>query len=251
MTQEVKYIKDSRGFGTLFIDRANKKNAISTNVAKKLNKLIDQISIEEINFLVLDSAESNVFCAGGDLNELNDELTEDEAYEDLKLMKDFLYKLATFPLPTIALLHGMALGGGCELATACDFRIAKEKTRFGFVQTNLGILPGWGGGALLYEKVAASFAYKWLLEGEIYTADYLVDQGWIHKLVPADEWDKEKILEVYLKRSHGQMMHLKSQYLEKINQSNMYTAMDLESRRSASLWESEEHISAVSAFLKK
>src|SRR5699024_3859550 len=161
------------------------------------------------------------------------------------------YKLATFPLPTIALLHGMALGGGCELATACDFRIAKEKTRFGFVQTNLGILPGWGGGALLYEKVAASFAYKWLLEGEIYTADYLVDQGWIHKLVPADEWDKEKILEVYLKRSHGQMMHLKSQYLEKINQSNMYIAMALESRRSASLWESEIHISVVSSFFRK
>src|SRR5699024_10449836 len=101
-------------------------------------------------------AESNVFCAGGDLNELNDELTEDEAYEDLKLMKDFLYKLATFPLPTIALLHGMALGGSCELANACDFRIAKEKTRFGIVQNNLGILPGWGGGAMLFENIADS-----------------------------------------------------------------------------------------------
>src|SRR5699024_12343023 len=81
LTQEVTYRKDLRGFGTLFIDRANKKNAISTNVAKTLNKLIDQISIEEINFFVLESAESYVFCAGCDFNELNDELTEDEAYE--------------------------------------------------------------------------------------------------------------------------------------------------------------------------
>src|SRR5690625_7812805 len=86
LTQEVKYIKDSRGFGTLFIDRANKKNAISTNVAKRLNKLSDQISIEEINFLVLDSAVGNEVCAGGDLNDLEDELPDYEAYEDLKLM---------------------------------------------------------------------------------------------------------------------------------------------------------------------
>src|SRR5699024_8266352 len=115
----------------------------------------------------------------------------DEAYEDLKLMKDFLYKLATFPLPTIALLHGMALGGGCELATACDFRIAKEKTRFGFVQTDLGILLGWGGGALLYDKVAASFAYIWLFECEINVAKYIVNRVSIHKLTSVDERDTQ------------------------------------------------------------
>ena len=192
-----------------------------------------------------------MFCAGGDLNELNDQLTEDEAYEDLKPMKEFLFKLATFPLPTIALLHGIALGGGCELATACDFRIAKEDTRFGFVQANLGILPGWGGGALLYEKVAPTFAYKWIIDGDVYSAAYLEENNWIHKIIPGDEWDENKIFETYLKRSHGQMLHLKSQYLEKINQAKIYTAMDLESRRCASLWESEEHISAVAAFLKK
>lgn len=251
MNKEVEYINDSRGFGILFINRADKKNAISGEVARELNNLIDQIAVDKINFLVLKSAESNVFCAGGDLNELHDELSDDEAYEDLKPMKKFLFKLATFPLPTIALLHGIALGGGCELATACDFRIAKEDTRFGFVQANLGILPGWGGGALLYEKVASAFAYKWLIEGGVYSVEYLKKNGWIHKVIPASEWEEKNLLETYLKRSHGQMLHFKSQYLEKINQEKIYADMDLESRRCASLWESEEHISAVAAFLKK
>lgn len=251
MEKEVEYIYDSRGFGTLFINRAAKKNAISASVAKQLNKLIDEIDIEKINFLVINSAKSNVFCAGGDLNELHDELTEDEAYEDLKTMKDFLFKLVTFPLPTIGLLHGMALGGGCELATACDFRIAKEGTRFGFVQTNLGILPGWGGGALLYEKVSPSFAYNWLIEAEVYDASYLEKKGWINKIVAVDKWDENELLKTYLKKSHGQMLHLKSQYLENINQEKIYANMDLESRRSANLWESEEHKKAVTDFLNK
>lgn|SRR5699024_2472349 len=251
LNKDVKYIYDSRGFGTLFIDRADKKNAISSRVAEDLNNLIDQISVDEINFLVLNSADSNVFCAGGDLNELHGELTEDEAYEDLKPMKEFLFKLATFPLPTIALLHGIALGGGCELATACDFRIAKEDTRFGFVQANLGILPGWGGGALLYEKVAPTFAYKWLIDAAMYSATYLEENNWLHRIVPKDEWDEDRLIETYLTRSHGQMLHLKSQYLEKIDQAKIYKNMDLESQRSASLWESEEHIAAVATFLNK
>lgn len=251
MKNEVEYIYDSRGFGTIFIDRAEKKNAISSDMAKKLNVLIDKIELDKISFLVINSAESNVFCAGGDLNDLNGDLTNDEAYEDLEPMKEFLFKLATFPLPTIGLLHGIALGGGCELATACDFRIAREGTRFGFVQANLGILPGWGGGALLHEKVATSFAYQWLLDAEVYDADYLLEKGWIHKIIPTIQWNEETIIEAYLKRSRGQMLHLKSQYLEQIDQEKIYAEMDLESRRSASLWESEEHKSAVAAFLNK
>ncbi len=251
MSKEVEYIYDPRGFGTLFINRADKKNAISRTAAIELNNLIDQIEIDQIKFLVINSAKSNVFCAGGDLNDLNDELTNDEAYEDLKLMKNFLFKLATFPLPTVALLHGIALGGGCELATACDFRIAKEDTRFGFVQANLGILPGWGGGALLYEKVAQTFAYKWIMEAEIYSAEYLKENGWIHKIISTKDWNEDNLLKTYLKRSHGQMLHLKSQYLEKVNLEKIYEDMDLESSRSASLWESEEHKLAVSSFLKK
>src|SRR5690625_5646758 len=87
-----------------------------------------------------------MFCAGGDLINFHGELTPDEAFSRLYPMKEVLYDIASFPVPTICLLNGDALGGGCEIATACDFRIAKETTKFGFVQSKLGIVPGWGGG---------------------------------------------------------------------------------------------------------
>ena len=251
MNKEVEYIYDSRGFGTLFINRAEKKNAISGKIAKELNELIDEIEIDKIKFLVVKSAEGNVFCAGGDLNDLNDDLTEEEAYRDLTPMKNLVYKLTTFPLPTICLLHGKALGGGCEIATACDFRIAKEGTSFGFVQANLGILPGWGGGAVLYEKVDINFAYQWLLEAKMYSVDYLKENKWIDKIISNEEWNENLILSEYLKRSRSQMQHLKSQYLERIDHKNLYAKMDLESKRCANLWESDTHKEAVQRFLNR
>src|SRR5699024_6048386 len=139
-----------------------------------------------------------VFCAGGDLTELHGDLPEEAAYEKLHIMKEVLYKIMMFPVPTICLLQGNALGGGCELATACDFRIAKEGTTFGFVQSNLGILPGWGGGAILYKKVAPTFAFNWLTKGAIYGAAYLHEKGWIHKIAHDEQWhDMEKLLQPY------------------------------------------------------
>src|SRR5699024_11484307 len=109
----------------------------------------------------------------------------------------------------------------------------------------------WGGGALRYERVSPSFGYNWLIEGGMYDGRYLEKKGWINKIVPEDKWDENEILKTYLKKSHGQMLHLKSQYLENINLEKLYGSIDLESRRSANLWESEEHKSAVTAFLNK
>lgn len=251
MLKAITYTYDERGFGVLSINRPEKRNAISVEMAHELNKLLTQIHDEAIKFLVLKSAEGPVFCAGGDLNDLNAELNEEEAYKDLAPMKEALYKLATLNVPTIALLHGSALGGGSELATACDFRIAKETAKFGFVQTNLGILPGWGGGALLYKKLSAQFAYYWITNGMIYSAQRLKNKGWINKVVSEADWNEEALLETYINRSFEQMKGLKAQYLESLESEKLFELMDLESRRCAQLWESDAHKKAVSDFLNK
>lgn len=111
--------------------------------------------------------------------ELHGGMEASEALEKLRVMKEVLYEIVTFPVPVICLLQGNAFGGGCELATACNIRIAKAGTEFGFVQSNLGILPVWGGGAILYEKIQPSFALQWLIEGEMYDAASLLENGWI------------------------------------------------------------------------
>lgn len=252
MTLDSLVLYEEKEYGILTLNRPEKRNAISIDMARQLSTLLTEIESRPISFLVIKSAGEGVFCAGGDLNELHGELSNQEAYETLKVMKQVLYQIVSLPVPTIALLQGNALGGGCELATACDIRIAKEGTSFGFVQSNLGILPGWGGGAILYEKVLPSFALQWLTEGEMYQASDLLEKGWLHHLVDEVSWaDIDDLLQPYVRKSLEQMQYLKAQYKAAIHLDDLKEKMDIESSNCANLWASEHHQQVVQSFLNK
>jgi len=253
VTNLIKYIEnEENNYGTLYLNRPAKRNAISVEMAHDLSQLLEEIKDHPIKFLVIKSAGDNVFCAGGDLNDFHGALGEKEAYTTLHTMKRVLSQIVTFPVPTICFLQGDALGGGCELATACDIRIAKESAKFGFVQSNLGILPGWGGGAILYEKVHTSFALQWLTEGRMLDAAFLLHKGWLHHVISENEWmDEKTVLASYLKKSRPQMEYLKTQYVESLSVPTLLEKMDKESSRCANLWSSPEHKEVVNDFLNR
>lgn len=244
-------IYENNTYGRIILNRPQKKNAISIRMAEQLLVILDKIKKDLPKFLVIKSAGDDIFCSGGDLNDLHGDLDEIEASKRLTSMKEVLFKLATLPIPTICLLQENAFGGGCELATACDFRIAKENTKFGFIQSNLGILPGWGGGAILYERVNASFAYQWIVEGKIFSVDYLQQKGWIHEIIKAEQWNEEELVDNYIAKSVQQLHFLKKQYLASISIDNLRKRMGEESYESALLWPSPEHKEAVKKFLHK
>ncbi len=241
--------EEKQEYGVILMNRPEKRNAISIEMANDLTLLLEEIKDRPIKFLVIKSAGDKVFCAGGDLNDFHGNLSEEAAYETLHTMKQVLFQLVTLPIPTICLLQGNALGGGCELATACDIRIAKQNSHFGFVQSNLGILPGWGGGALLYEKVHSSFALQWLTEGNMYSSSFLLQKGWLHEVIHEDEWgDEEKTLRPYTNKSLEQLRYLKSQYVEALSVPTLLEKMEKESVRCSSLWASEQHQNKVKEF---
>lgn len=252
MAEMVTYGREQQGFGIIRLNRPEKHNAISPYMADMLKKYIEEAKEDAIKFLVITGSGDKTFCAGGDLNELHGDLSQDEAFSLLYPMKEVLYELASFPLPTICLLNGNAFGGGCELATACDFRYAKENTEHGFIQSNLGILPGWGGGTLLYEKVAPLFAYRWLAEGTRYDVDTLYYSGWLQEVIPPDEWGGfNDILISFINKSEEQLKMLKEQYLRKLSVLSLSAEMNVEVRNASTLWGTTEHKAAVQAFLKK
>lgn len=239
-------------YGVIYLNRANKRNAISVQMASELLSALDKLQNTNIPFLVIKSAGEKVFCAGGDLRDLHSELNEAEALEKLSVMKEVLFEIINFPVPVICILQGNALGGGCELATACDIRIAKAGTEFGFVQSNLGILPGWGGGAILYEKIQPSFALHWLTEGKVYDVAYLHEKGWIQEIIPIEEWNDESfVLKGYTSKSIEQMRFLKAQFIESLDLERLFEKMTQESARCASLWASEKHQAVLEEFYKK
>ncbi|HLS20154.1 MAG TPA: enoyl-CoA hydratase/isomerase family protein [Bacillota bacterium] len=227
---------------TITLNRPHKRNAISKTMIDELASAIDKAKMLNIKCLVIIGAEDKMFCAGGDLNYFHSQLTRDESFKRLYEMKEILYELVSFPVPTICLLNGDALGGGCELATACDIRIAKNNTKFGFVQGALGITPGWGGGVLLYEKVNPNFALQWLSEGITYTADELKEAGWVHQVVSEVDFSNIKLLLAnYLNKTIEQMQHFKQQYKQKLATISLAALMNEEVRQCTQFWGSRIH----------
>ncbi|MEC5422798.1 enoyl-CoA hydratase/isomerase family protein [Virgibacillus sp. C22-A2] len=252
MVETVEYKKYDEGYGEICLNRPAKHNAISGKMMRELKASLEVAKNDSITFLVLSGAGKKMFCAGGDLTDLHGDLTPDEAFSYLYPMKDVLYDIVSFPVPVICLLNGNALGGGCEIATACDLRIAKDTGKFGFVQTNLGIIPGWGGGVLLYEKVNPSFALQWLMEASVYEATTLKEHGWLNRIVSEQEWkNKNELLQPYITKSYEQMKILKNQYKKKISSLGLSSMMNEEVRNCSKLWDSKEHRIAVEKFLKR
>jgi enoyl-CoA hydratase/carnithine racemase len=249
LAELVVYKEHKSGYGEIYLNRPEKNNAISQEMTRELLSLLKKVKDDPPKVLIV-TGKGKMFCAGGDLYDLHGDLSTDEAFSRLYPMKEVLFELINFPVPTIALLNGNALGGGCELATACDIRIAKASSEFGFVQTKLGILPGWGGGQLLYEKVNPSFALYWLTEGSILKAEDLQQQGWLHKIMPIEKWNDpvNDILQPYIAKSYDQMKMLKLQYKKKISSLGLSSLMSEEVRNCASLWETEEHKEALRKF---
>lgn len=252
MFETISYETDSSGYVLIRLNRPEKRNAVSLQMAEELGEALKQAEKEDIKCLVITGAGDRAFCSGGDLKDFHGEMSEMESYRTLSAMKNVLYDIATFPVPTICLLNGAARGGGCELATSCDFRYARENTNFGFVQGKLGITPGWGGGALLYQRISPVKAHHWLITSEVYDAEKLKEWGWIDRIIPDDQWnDLSKILSPFIEKYSEQMRTFKKQYLSQLSLTRLYEEMEREVQSCSKLWDSEPHKKAVEDFFRK
>lgn len=251
MESMITYEKHEKSYGIIRLNRPEKRNAISLQMAELLKSNLQEAEMDDIKFLVITGTDDRMFSAGGDLHDLHANLSTEEAFDRLYPMMDVLNRIVQFPVPVIAKLNGDALGGGCELATACDIRIAKEHTKFGFIQTKIGILPGWGGGVLLCKKVQPSFALDWIARGTVFSAEELQEKGWIHRIVPEADWMDDDLFDDYTEKSVEQMRLLKAQFKVHIGADGLFDVMIEDVRAAANLWESDAHREALAKFSKR
>ncbi|NSL50765.1 enoyl-CoA hydratase/isomerase family protein [Calidifontibacillus erzurumensis] len=245
--------RDEKGIVWLTINRMEKRNAIDYEVMDIFKATIDEVAAnKDDKVLVITGAGNRAFCSGGDLSVFHNLHTKDEAYAMLSKMGEILYSLMTLPKPTVALLNGTAIGGGCEVATACDFRLANENVKFGFVQGKLGITTGWGGASMLFEKLPYDKAMTLLMTAKQYSAREGYELGFIHKLFDENEIREqcEAYLAPYLSQSTGVLEAYKNAAIRKWKEVNLRERMFLEIEQCAVLWESDEHHEAVKAFLE-
>ena len=250
MDKEVLFeIKDNVAIVTL--NRSHKRNAISKRMIEQLNDIISELNGMPLKYLLLTGAGNEAFCAGGDLNDFHGQMNEKEAYALLSPMKDVLFQIATLPYPTVAWMNGTARGGGMEIASACDFRVANESGTYGFVQGNLGISTGWGGGTLLYKRIQPTDAYFWLVHADVRTAFQLKDIQFVQDIVDSNDFEKSLLLKSFSNRSVDQMQLWKNQFLKTISIEQLKIDMENEVKACSKLWESDAHKEAVNQFFQK
>ena len=250
------YLIDNKdGILTFTINREEKRNAINYTVMDGLKEVITYIKEHQnVRFLVITGAGEKSFCSGGDLSEFHSLETEEQAFGMLSKMGNILYDLATLPVPTIALINGAAVGGGCEIATACDFRVMASHAKAGFIQGSLAITSGWGGGTYLFERgLRHDRALKMLVDAKPYDAQTLFEIGWAMRVYI--EGTKEQALADFIEHMAKIQPSVHQAYkeieLRKWRERNMYERVMEEIRMCAKLWESEAHHEAVNNFLNK
>jgi enoyl-CoA hydratase/carnithine racemase len=161
----VRVSTDVRGCRTVLLDRPEKRNALDEAFLTELLDVAASAAHDEMVRLILLRSTSAIFCAGADLNEWAN-VDPKEAHRLSALGSRAFQALADLPVPVVAALEGAALGGGLELALACDIRIGSPDCRVGFPEPRLGNSPAWGGMARLIAAVGPAFARDMLLTGD-------------------------------------------------------------------------------------
>ncbi|TMW73111.1 enoyl-CoA hydratase/isomerase family protein [Alteribacter natronophilus] len=232
------------------INRPEVKNAVDFDVADRLGEAVSQAESDpDISVMIL-QGKKGIFCSGGDLTKFHSLRTEEEALSMLRPVSRLLKRIADLPVITVAYLNGHAVGGGCEIAASCDYRLSLPGSRTGFIQGTLAITTGWGGASFLKEKVPYTTALTMLGSARLFSAEEGKKIRWINKIVESDE---------ELRLWCSQWAHTGKEVIAAYKQTlrteqereTLAASVDREVRRCAVLWEMDAHHEAVELFLSK
>lgn len=174
------------GIFTITINRPDKLNALNAAVFTDLDKAVDEInSNTEIRSAIITGAGSKAFVAGADITEFGG-LNKAQAMALAKRGQDVFFKIENSKKPIVAAVNGFALGGGCELAMACHFRLCSENAKFGQPEVNLGLIPGYGGTQRLTQLVGKGKSMELQMTAHMVDAHEALQLGLVNHVTTAE-----------------------------------------------------------------
>ena len=191
---EYKYLEFSmpeEGIGLLTLSAPQSLNALNSGMLCELDDFVQHVP-SEVRVLLVTGAGGKAFVAGADISEMQP-LDEAGALEFARLGSSVFRKIELLPLPVIAVMNGYALGGGCELAMACDLRIASERARFGQPEVGLGIIPGFSGTVRLTRLVGPAYAKELIYTGKTIDAQTACRIGLVNAVVQPEQLMEEAL----------------------------------------------------------
>lgn len=251
MSYETILVTRNERVGTITLDRPDALNALNSQVMHEVTGAAAEFDADPgIGAIIITGAGGKAFAAGADIKEMSGMSYVDVFYADL--FADAARRLAAIRKPVIAAVSGYALGGGCELAMACDFIIASDTAKFGQPEINLGVIPGLGGSQRLTRAVGKAKAMDMNLTGRFMPADEAERAGLVSRVVPAKKLMDEAMGAAQKIAEKSQVAALTVK--EAVNRSfetTLTEGLNYERRVFHALFATEDQKEGMAAFLEK
>jgi enoyl-CoA hydratase len=245
-------LEKAGGIGTVTLNRPDVLNALNIAVFRELDELFAEIENDpDIRVVILTGAGDRAFVAGVDIKEMMDQ-DGSSIREFVAIARRAGDRIYNLPKPVIAAVNGFAYGGGCELALACDLRIASEAARFGQQEINLGIIPGGGAIPRLTQMAGLARAKEIVYTGDIFDAAAALRMGIVNKVVPPEDLMAEAsaLGGKLLAKSGAALAAAKRAFNEGLN-SSLPEALDLDEDLFARCFDTEDQKEGMRAFVEK
>ncbi|WP_158734870.1 enoyl-CoA hydratase/isomerase family protein [Alteribacillus sp. YIM 98480] len=233
------------------INRPEVRNAINADTLDEILAALEQVGQdEEAACVVFTGSGEKSFAAGADISQLEEKSSIDILHSNG--MQEVYDKIESFEKPTIAMVNGLALGGGCELAMSCDIRIASKKAKFGLPELNLSIIPGAGGTQRLARLIGKGKAMEWILTGKIVPPEEAYQFGLVSEVTePAELLTKTKEWASSIMEKGPLAVRLAKLSVNLGYETDMKTGLAIEKLSQAVLFDSDDKTEGTRAFLEK
>lgn len=251
MTKTLKFEKKDN-IGILTINRPDKLNAISNELTSELRSLLEKLEKDEnLRVLIITGAGDKAFVAGADIKELVDRDAR-IGRQVSRERQEIFARVENLPFPVIAAVNGYALGGGLELALACNIRLCSETAQFGAPEVKLGIIPGDGGTQRLPRLVGLGRAMEMILTGDFIDAQEAYRIGLVNKVLSAEEL-MDKTMELAQKIASRPPLAIRyaKEAVNRSQEGDAASGYSLESYLHALTCTTEDKQEGVAAFLEK
>jgi len=249
MSYETLSLAREEAFAVITLDRPP-ANAISEQLMKDLAAALASLATDDgVRAVIVTGAGDKIFCAGADLGSA---FGGGDIGTFIRLGNSVLRTIERFPKPVIAALNGHALGGGCEIAMACHFRLLKETARMGQTETNLGIIPGYGGTQRLPRLIGRTKALEFLILGTQITAQECLALGLVNRLTKEGETlNKAKALAREIAKRPPVATRLLIEAVDDGLEAPIDKALEIETRAFLQTLRTEDAAEGIQAFFAK
>jgi len=245
-------IKKEDNVGWIILNRPHRLNAMTIELLNELSTALDEFEVDkDVRCIVIMGAGDKAFSVGADITSFSN-LTPVTAVETSSRGQEVMSKIEKISKPVIAAINGYALGGGLELALACDFRIASEASQLGQPEIKLGIIPGWGGTQRLPRIIGLAKAKELIMLGDRIAADEALRIGLVHKVVQVNKFEEE--VKAFAKKlADGPPVALKyaKHALNLGIQTSLEAGLRIEAEAFGTVISSKDVIEGITAFFEK